>query len=69
VSLAPLHRVTGEHAMAGGDGDQRYGVLAHETVNGRHGKGRELTASPVEAFTAFGAVSRGEVDDGSALER
>ena len=55
--------------MADGDGDQRYGVLAHEIVNGRHGKGRELTVSPVEAFTAFGVVSRGKVDGSGALER
>ena len=49
--------------------DLRYGVLAHKTENGRHGEGRELTASPVEAFTAFGMGSGSEVDEGGELER
>jgi len=34
-----------------------------------HGKGRELTASPVKAFSTFGTGSRGEVDGDGALER
>ena len=55
--------------MAGGDCDRRYGILAHEIVNGRHGNGQELTASPVKAFSAFGTGSRGEVNGGEALER
>ena len=45
---------SGELAMVGGDGDPRNGVLAHETENGRHGKGQELIVSPVKAFSAFG---------------
>ena len=57
-------RVAGEEAhdggaMAGVTGDPRNGVLAHETKNGKHGNGQELTASPVEAFSVFGTGSRG----------
>ena len=69
VILRRLYSDSGKLAMAGGDGDRRYGILAHETENGRQGKGRELTASPVKAFSTFGTGSRGEVDGGDALER
>ena len=55
--------------MASGDGDLRNDVLAHETKNGKHGNGQELTTSPVETFSAFGTGSRGEVDSDGALER
>ena len=45
--------------MAGGDGEPLYGILAHETKNGRHGKDGELTVSRMEAFSAFGMGPRG----------
>ena len=38
-------------------------------ANGRYGEVGKPTASPVEAFTAFGTGSGSEVDDGGALER
>ena len=69
MSPAPLHRNSGEQTVAGGDGDPRNGVLAHETKNGKHGTDGELTASPVKAFSTFGTGSRGEVDGDGALER
>ena len=50
-------------------GDHQYGALVRNKMKEWHGKGRELTASLVEVFTAFGAGSRGEVDGGGALER
>ena len=69
VILRQLYSDSGELTMAGGDGDRRYGILAHETENGRHRKGRELNASPVKVFSTFGTGSRGVVDGGDALER
>ena len=54
-----LYGGSGDLAMAGGDGDQRNSVLAHETKNGRHGKDGELTVSRMEAFSAFETGSRG----------
>jgi len=54
-----LNGDTGKLAMAGGDYDRRYSVLAHEIVNERHRKDGELTVSRMEAFLAFGMGSRG----------
>ena len=47
----------------------RYGVPGHKIMNGGYGHGQELTGSPLEMISAFGAGSRGEVDGGGALER
>ena len=38
-------------------------------MNEGHGHSQELTGSPLEKISVFGAGSRGAVDDGGALER
>ena len=45
--------------MAGGSRGHRYGVLEHETANGRHGKDEELTASLLKVVAASGMGSQG----------
>ena len=55
--------------MAGVNWSRRYGFPGHLIVNEGHGHSQELTGSPLEKISVFGAGSRGAVDDGRALER
>ena len=50
--------------MAGGDGDLRYGVLSHETANGRRGKVKKLTVNRLERSTVFGEARKWWFIDG-----